>query len=182
MKFKEHDGTIGGILGCLENCKTNEKITAQTNKETIDDIIQQIQALKERHFSTWIKNYPGYNRIPGFIASYDDFKKAAESSKSTKCVLTGSITEWTESMARVIKEGDQIWMWRGEKFPFLSYAHVGIYIGEGMMVHVSRNGINGIIRKDPILDVIKTSKCFIVKPDLMKLEMMSGTPKVKMKK
>ena len=79
-------------------------------------------------------------------------------------------------MENVIKEGDQIWMWRENKLK-PSYSHVGIFIGEGMMVHVSRKGLNGVIRTDPIETVIKTSKCFIVKPDPQKVELMSGNPK-----
>ena len=134
--------------------------------------------IKERHFSQWVKKYPGYNRIPGFIASYEDFKKAADNSKSTRCALKGNITEWNETKTRVLKEGDQIWMWRENKFALPSYAHIGIFVGEGLMVHVSRNGLKGVIQMDPIEKVIKTSKCFIVKPDPKKVEMVSGTPKV----
>ena len=111
-----------------------------------------------------------------FVASYEDFKKAATNETNTRQVLGENIAEWNDNMRSVIEEGDQIWMWR--EGHVASYSHVGIYIGQDSIVHVSSQGLSGIIKKDPIEDVIKNSKCFIIKHDPGRLTMNSGTPKV----
>eukprot|EP00092_Neocalanus_flemingeri_P032401 GFUD01035234.1.p1 GENE.GFUD01035234.1~~GFUD01035234.1.p1 ORF type:complete len:783 (-),score=121.38 GFUD01035234.1:230-2578(-) len=174
-KYKEKFGTIGGIIDCLIQCKDNKKVTARTPIEKIDCMLSIIQEIKETHFIQWIKQYQKNKKISGYVASYEDFKKAAANSKSTRCLLGENGMQWNEDMRRVIKEGDQIWIWR--KNILTQFAHVGIFIGQESIVHVQRDGSYGVIRTDPIEDVIKDSQCFIVKPDPKRLEMMWGTPK-----
>jgi len=175
-KYSKKDGTIGGLVECLEKCKTIKKVVEYTSLQEIKRLEASIQEIKQKHFNEWILNYKAHKDVEGCVASFGDFKEAATNSKSTQCFLQNKLHAWNEEMQELVKEGDLIWMWRENKWR-PSYAHVGIYVGEETMVHVSHEGLNVMIKKDPIQNVIKESKCFIVKPDPGKLKKMSGTPK-----
>ena len=138
-------------------------------------MIDDIHVLKEGHYAQWLAKYQNINRITGSsLVSYDDFKSFAHR-WDTRDVCGEKITEWNEDMRDVVQEGDQIWMWRTR-----GYAHVGIYVGDDSMIHVSSSIIraSGVIKKECAEEVIKDSKCFIRKHDPEKLTANSKTPKV----
>ena len=175
--YTEKSGTIGGLLKCLDNCRTDEDIISVISPSKLDEMIDAIQKLKESHFLQWLEKYQNIRNIPrSFVASYEDFKATAARSRNTRCVLGENISEWNEDMQSVLQEGDQIWMWR--QGMLAAYAHVGVYVGDDSMIHVSNQGLSGVIRKDHVKDVIQNSKCFIIKQDPGKLTAKSGIPKV----
>merc|ERR1712126_533629 len=109
----------------------------------------------------------------GSLVSFEDFKLFAYR-WDARDVRGEKIAEWNEHMRDVVQDGDQIWMWRTR-----GYAHVGIYVGDDLMIHVSSSltRASGVIKEERAQDVIKDSKCFIRKHDPEKLTVNSGTPK-----
>jgi len=93
-EYMKKDGTIGGLLKCLEMCTNCESMSSLP----IEDMKVQVNKLKESFYTEWIKMYKIHKQVLCFMASYDDFKKAADNSKSTREVLVENLMVWNEEM------------------------------------------------------------------------------------
>ena len=183
--YAEEEGTVDGLLKCLGECRKNEKIlkaiqeynsSVEKNSENIiDDMMFQINACNEKCFKEWLDRYQSPEIGPG-IANFDAFLKASHT-MTTAEFLQGKLMKWGPEMKKLLKEGDQIWMWR--KVGVIEYAHVAIYIGEENddIVHVSHENMQGIIKKEPAQNVIGSSQCFIIRPDNERVKSLGGTIK-----
>lgn len=176
-EYKEQQGTVGGLLTCLDKIRKSEEVIPDLRSK-IDDLISSIHVIKESHFREWSKTYDNKQKAGILVDSYNGLKKALSSCSSHGWVLSQDFCEWSETARSVVEEGDQIWMWREGNLVKPSYAHVAIYIGDNYVVHVQQEGLSGIVIRDQVEAVIAGSKFFIFRPSQDTLEGICGTPKV----
>jgi len=162
-EYIKHDGTFAGLTNCLDSCLKDKWILnnlGEGAEQKLNDMFSHLSDVTWREYETWVADFiPKHEK--DHLAQFEAFTQKLESGWSPKDILEGNTKKW-DILKEDVEEGDQIWMWRN-RIRGLQYAHVGVYVGDGHMVHVSGSGLTAVIKKDPVKDVVGDSECYVVK-------------------
>jgi len=146
-KYIKHEGTFAGLTHCLNSCLKDEELLKKLGgsaEQKLNDLFIYISDVTWKEYENWVKEFiPKHEQE--HLEEFASFTQKLESGWSPKDILKGKTNKW-EILKKDAEEGDQIWMWR-KRFGGFEYAHVGVYIGDANMVHVSGSGLTAVIKK-----------------------------------
>ena len=117
QKYKECEGTFGGLLNALEKFKAAVK--EQSQKDDITEYLKNIEDIRQNSYENILHKL----EKPSMCIKIEDFKRMLKK----LCVRVKTNLRKTFSEVKgVLEMGDQLWMLRQSTMLHKSYAHVAI--------------------------------------------------------
>jgi len=162
--FKEHGGTLGGLLDALNSFK--DKVDGEKAKASIAKFVQVIMKMREDMYENILENIYCPSQSSS-VQNFEDFQKMARE-KGLK--IKTNAMEPFETLKGYLVPGDQLWIFHQRKL-VRSYAHVVIVLDLNKFMHVTAPKrfhrmlmMESKIKEEDLQKLQNEKFCFIVRP------------------
>lgn len=162
--FKEHGGTLGGLLDALSKFK--DEVEGDGLKDRIEKFLNEITKIREEMYEHILENV----YCPSQSTSVQHFEEFQEMARNKGLKIKTNYMLDFKTLKDFTIPGDQLWIFHQRPL-IRSYAHVVIIIDDEKFIHVTAPKrlhmkliMKSKIKKEVQTKLIDEKSCFIVRP------------------